>query len=438
MPPGAAQASRTRMPSRGASSGAASCAPRSCTANAPSAKPGSAVTGRGGSTMMPSVPAACAPMPSAANLASSASRVPTRGVDAQRERRTLVADGEHLFPMVRMVGFDAADPPARIRPARDRTRRDDLRVQRVALAQVPAQHRVDERLRLRTGNQRGRVDGAVDDGKRRRVGVVELIQRDGDQRGERRIGDGFARQRARQRIVAAPVAQRSIRQFLHERVAARCRAVVDRGERRRQRHAGQHVADRARRLLLFDLHQRTACGPPRRSARPAPRRARRQTRTRTSACRSRAATRGAAARRRRTRRRCRPCRRRARCPAAGVVRAVDGLGAPHLDAGAAEAAAAPGVGSNARIWQSICPRPARPVDRRVRAADLARIGHAGRRLRHGRELAVARQPRQDGHDGRRARQPRACRAACPPFRAARCRRRRSRPWGRCRAPRPSA
>ena len=49
------------------SSGAASCAPRSCTANQPSAKPGSSVTGRGGSTITPRSPAARAPMPAAAN-----------------------------------------------------------------------------------------------------------------------------------------------------------------------------------------------------------------------------------------------------------------------------------------------------------------------------------------------------------------------------------
>ncbi|MCY1299325.1 hypothetical protein D9M70_488480 [compost metagenome] len=45
LPPGAAQASSTRMPSATSSSGAASCAPASCTDTTPSAKPGNCVTG---------------------------------------------------------------------------------------------------------------------------------------------------------------------------------------------------------------------------------------------------------------------------------------------------------------------------------------------------------------------------------------------------------
>ncbi len=76
LPPGAAHASSTRMPSRASRSGAASCAPRSCTENAPSAKPGSVATGLGAATTIPASPSARASMPSAANRASSASRAP--------------------------------------------------------------------------------------------------------------------------------------------------------------------------------------------------------------------------------------------------------------------------------------------------------------------------------------------------------------------------
>ena len=105
------------------SNGAASCAPASCTANAPSAKPGSARDRQRRSTMMP-----CAPPPSRspsrrANRASERTRAcPTRAIDAQRQRRALVARGEDLLPVVADDPLDAADPPARIRPARDRAR----------------------------------------------------------------------------------------------------------------------------------------------------------------------------------------------------------------------------------------------------------------------------------------------------------------------------
>jgi len=75
LPPGAAHASSTRMPSSTRKSGEASCAPASWTENAPSSKPGSSVTGRGSRTMSPDSPTGSAATPSAAKRADSASRV---------------------------------------------------------------------------------------------------------------------------------------------------------------------------------------------------------------------------------------------------------------------------------------------------------------------------------------------------------------------------
>ena len=166
--------------------------------------------------------------------------------------------------MQRMVRFDAADPPARIGPAGDRAGRDNLRVQRVAFAQVAPQHRIDQRLRLRAGKGACGVDRAVDHGERGRIGVVELIQRDGNQRSERRVGDGLGRQRPGQRFAAAPMAQCSIGEFLHQRPAAQRRTIVDRRERRRERHAVEDMQNGPGRLLLFDLHCQEAAGAPKR------------------------------------------------------------------------------------------------------------------------------------------------------------------------------
>ena len=59
--------------------------------------------------------------------------------------------------------------------------------------------------------------------------------------------------------------QRPVGQFLHERSTAQLRTVVDRRERRGERHALEHVSDGKRRLLLFNLHldaDQTGVGAP--------------------------------------------------------------------------------------------------------------------------------------------------------------------------------
>ena len=108
LPPGAAHASSTRMPSRTPSSGAASCAPASCTENAPSAKPGSSVTGRGVVTMRPAAPTGTVATSAAAIAAATASRVVAR-------RLTRSVSGGRSLPTSRMrcqsCGWSASTRP---------------------------------------------------------------------------------------------------------------------------------------------------------------------------------------------------------------------------------------------------------------------------------------------------------------------------------------
>ena len=210
----AARARRRRRaragPGNGASSGAASCAPRSWTENAPASKPGSARTLIGGSTMIPASPAGIALIPAAAN--SDRQRVARRdaAVDAKRERRMRVARGEHVLPLGgkfalardRSTSADATSA----RPDRSRTASQ----QRIALAQETPQQRVDERLGRRTRQRRRRVHRVIDDGERRRPRVQELIDRDGDETVQRRIGDRLRRERSHQRVERAPVPQRAV------------------------------------------------------------------------------------------------------------------------------------------------------------------------------------------------------------------------------------
>ncbi|MCY1543170.1 hypothetical protein D9M68_789700 [compost metagenome] len=78
LPPGAEQASSTRMPLAGASSSAANCAPASCTDHQPSANPGNCVTGRGEDSTRPDWPTGSASSPATWNAASTCSRLARR------------------------------------------------------------------------------------------------------------------------------------------------------------------------------------------------------------------------------------------------------------------------------------------------------------------------------------------------------------------------
>ena len=211
-------------------------------------------------------------MPACAKRASSASRDVARAVDAQRERRALRCRRRgSIRQCCGPVRAHARDPPARMRPAADRLASRALE-QRLALAQEPAQQRVDERLRRRPRDLRRGGDRVIDDGERRRVRVLELIERDRDERRELAVGDRLVRERADQRVERALVPQRAVGELLHER-SRRARVVgARRLERRRKRLAVEHAADSEGGLLLRLLQRRRSSRCVRR-AREAARRA---------------------------------------------------------------------------------------------------------------------------------------------------------------------
>ena len=346
----------------------------------------------------------------------------------------------------RMVGLQAPDPPARIRPARDRARGGHLRVQRVAFAQVPAQERVDQRLRLRPGNECRRVDRAIDDGEGRRVGMVELIQRDRHERPQRRI-ERLRGKRPDQRLEAPPETQGAVGQFLHQRVAAR-------GGRRpppRARPEASRPPTRAARpawLAVVRAASWPATAAARRSERPhsarvPPQKPLAGMRLPAAGCT--------------TNRRSVPCPHATSMPSAptpstipGAARIAagpagpsgdadpDGNRLPDLDVVRAEARER----TRHRVHRSNQAihvlRGPRPVDRRVGPADLVGVGDAGGRLRRGCERSLL--PRGAAASTRsHAHPPRpACRAACRRSRAARSARRPRRPSVPCPGRRPSA
>ncbi len=185
-------------------------------------------------------------------------------VHAQRQRRALVAGGEDSFPVRRVVGAHAVDPPLRMRPARHRVGAH-RRAQRLALAQVAPQQRVDQRLGGRARDPRRAVDRVVDDGERRRPRVIELVERDRDQVAQRGIGEGLRRQLRRQRGERAPVAQRAVGELLHQRAtppgvrpAGRLAPGDDGGQRHRQRRPVEHPPQHPRGLVLGFLHRGAA------------------------------------------------------------------------------------------------------------------------------------------------------------------------------------
>ena len=169
-------------------------------------------------------------------------------VHAQRQRRARVARGEHLLPAVRVFAAHAVDPPLRMRPARNGIRQHRL-VQRVALPQEAAQQRIDERLGGRARQRRRCIHGVIDDRERWCARAFELIDRDGDEAMEHRIGDGLRRELAHERIERAPMPQRAVGKLLHQGPAPALGVPFRRRESRqrdRQRRSVQHTADRQR------------------------------------------------------------------------------------------------------------------------------------------------------------------------------------------------
>ena len=246
LPPGAAQASSTRWPGNGCKSGAASCAPRSWTENAPAIESRQRAHTHRGFDEDSRIACRRRIDPRGSELRQQ--RVPRRdvAVDAKRERRLRVARGEHVLPVVREFALHALDPPSGMRPACDRIGNYGL-FQRLALPHEATQQRIDERLGGRTRQYRGRVHRVIDDGERRRARVQELIDRHSDETAQRRIGNRLRRERAHQRIEPAPVPQRAVSELLDECPAAAGRALLRRRELRegsRQCRSVQYALDR--------------------------------------------------------------------------------------------------------------------------------------------------------------------------------------------------
>ena len=198
-------------------------------------------------------------------------------VHAQRQRRSGVSCLEYRFPTLGMVAAHPLDPPARIGPARDVVGPDRF-ADRRALAQVAPQERVDECLRTRTHQRTGGEHCAVDDGERRCSRVIELVERDSDERAQQRIGDRLADEDAGDCVQRAPMPQRAVSKFLHQRASAQRGAVVDLGKRFAKAHAAENARDRARCLHLLIVHRTAFVSQPRRrTAHPARLRARRRT-----------------------------------------------------------------------------------------------------------------------------------------------------------------
>ena len=281
---------------RASSSGAASCAPASCTAERALgearqlASPAAAA-----STMMPAVAdRRCAAIPAAREAREQ--RVARR----RRARLTRSVSGGRSLPAARIASqcvrivarARARSTSADATSARPASRAH-RRVQRVALAQVAAQQRVD-RAPSPAGRTSvaGRVDRAIDDGERRRARVVELIERDA--RRARASSGSASGLCASARASASSVPQWRSVPYASSCTSARAARARRRRRRRRARRAGvapsSTRAHGARGLLLLDVHRRRQ---PRALEARAGRdgAAARRTRPRASACRPPAAPR---------------------------------------------------------------------------------------------------------------------------------------------------
>ena len=303
-----------------------------------------------------------------------------RAIDAQRERRPLVAGREDRFPVradgrprtrsIHQRGYDQrATGLARARP----------RVQRLALAQVAPQHRVDERLRLRArATEAAAFDRAVDDGERRAraCGRADRAR----PRPAPRAPDRRAACVASARVSAssrAPVAQRAVGELLHERAARPAAPGAPSAGATAASAAGSVAPSSTRRTASAAcrcascIAWRRGCASPRdveaRAGRDAA--APRRTPRRSSACPPAGCT----------------SRQAQRALAAGDVDAVGvdrehrarrrparathcGLGAPRPSRARRRATCRrPGTGSKARTWRSIAGGVCAPVDRRVGA-----------------------------------------------------------------------
>ena len=159
-------------------------------------------------------------------------------VHAQRHRCGLLARLQHRLPVLRVVGLQPLDPPARVVPAGHRVAVGGAH-QGVALAQKAAQAGIDEaRLRSHAGVVLGRLDRLVHQGEGL-VGCAWRIPGQGQSREQQRVGCGrwrAAGQPGAQRLRATELAQRMKRQRLRRRAQRGLRG----GQRLGGRAAGQH------------------------------------------------------------------------------------------------------------------------------------------------------------------------------------------------------
>ena len=130
-------------------------------------------------------------------------------VDAQRHRRRAVAGGDDLLPAVRVGAPQARQPPARMLIARDVVIRQ-RGGERVTLAQVIAQHAVDQPLENAAGQLADRGNRLVDD-HRTRIGTgFQPVQRAEQQRLRLHVTQRLAQQTAEHELAATVAAQHAV------------------------------------------------------------------------------------------------------------------------------------------------------------------------------------------------------------------------------------
>ena len=181
LPPGAAQASRTRCPSQASSNGAAHWAPASWIDTRPAANPGSLAAGTGRSQQQGAVvqhpdrnafPGQQVEIGVARDAARIHAETHGRVVETRRQDRlgALPDTGASSFS-IHQAGWDHR--PSGVAAARwSRT---------VTLPQEPAQQGIDEPARAGGAEHSGRPDGMVDDRVGPGPGLPQLVQGDEQQ-----------------------------------------------------------------------------------------------------------------------------------------------------------------------------------------------------------------------------------------------------------------
>ena len=160
-------------------------------------------------------------------------------VHAQGQRRAVVSRREDRFPAAGLRMPHAVDPPLRI-PEPSGLRAPRVGFERLAPAQVVAQHCIHEPARGAVAELRAGGDRLVDDGVRGAALVAQLVERAEQQRVDGAIGDPLSGERGEQRLRRPVVAERRVRQVLHCRARGPGLRFVERGV---QAGAAEHACD---------------------------------------------------------------------------------------------------------------------------------------------------------------------------------------------------